>query len=91
MAINQLAFSTTVFDLPAVARGVNYSIDPSLKVIELLVLVLGAAASLYACWKIAGRNGKTGALAAALPHLALIVVFALSLLLLFLQPIGLLH
>ncbi len=91
VAINQLAFSTTVFDLPAVARGVNYSIEPSLKAIELLVLGLGAVGSLYACWKIASRDGKSGALVVALPHLALIGVFALSLLLLFLQPMGLLH
>ena len=91
VAINQLALSTTVFDLPAVARGVNYSIEPSLKVIELLVLVLGAVGSLYAGWKIASRDGKSGALVVVLPHLALIGVFALSLFLLLLQPIGLLH
>lgn len=91
VAINQLAFSTTVFDLPAVARGVNYSIEPSLKAIELLFLVLGAVGSLYAGWKIASRDGKSGALVAALPHLAFIGIIALSLLLLFLQPMGLLH
>jgi ferredoxin len=91
VAINQLAFSGAVFDLPAIARGVNYSIEPSLKVIQLLVLVLGAIGSLYAGWKIASRDGKSGALVVALPHLALIGVFALSLLLLFLQPMGLLH
>ena len=91
VAINQLAISLPVFDLPAVARGVNYSIEPSLKAIQLLVLALGTFGSLYAVWKIARHGNKPKALVSALPHLILIGVFALSLLLLFLQPMGLLH
>ena len=91
VAINQLAISVTVFDLPAVARGVNYTFDTPLKAIQLLVLALGAAGSLYVCWKIAKQTNKPRALATALPHLILIGVFSLSLFLLFLLPMGLLH
>ena len=91
VAINQLAISLTVFDLPAVARQVNYAIDPSLKAIQLLVLALGTFGALYACWKIAKQTNRPRALAMALPHLILIGVFALSLFFLFLLPMGLLH
>ena len=91
VAINQLAISLTVFDLPAVAREANYSIDPSLKAIQLLVLALGAFGALYACWKIAKQSNNPRALVAALPHLILIGVFSLSLLFLFLLPMGLLY
>ena len=91
VAINQLAISFTVFDLPAVARGVNYSVDPSLKVIQLLVLALGTFGALYACWKIARHSNKRRALVVALPHLILIGVFSFSLFFLFLLPMGLLH
>jgi len=91
VAINQMAISLTVFDLPAAARGANYGINLPLKTIQLLVLALGAFASLYACWKIAERTDNPRALVMALPHLILIGVFSLSLLSLFLLPMGLLH
>lgn len=91
VAINQLAISVTVFDLPAVVRGVNYTIDPSLKATQLLILTLGVFGSLYACWKIARQTNEQRALVAALPHLILIGVFSLSLLFLLLLPMGLLH
>ncbi len=91
VAINQLAISLTVFDLPAVARGVNYTSEPSLKAIQLLVLALGTVGALYACWRIAKQGNKPRALVAGLPHLILIGLFSLSLFLLFLLPMGLLH
>jgi hypothetical protein len=91
VAINQLTISLTVFDLPAVARGVNYVVDPSLKVIQLLILALGAFGALYACWKIAKQSNKPRVLGTALPHLILIGVFSLSLFFLVLLPMGLLH
>ncbi len=91
VAINQLAISFTVFDLPAVAREASYAIDPPLKAVQLLILALGAFGSLYAGWKIAKRTNKPRALATALPHLILIGVFSLSLFFLFLLPMGLLH
>ncbi len=91
VAINQLAISFTVFDLPAVARGVAYEMDPSLKTIQLLVLALGTLGALYACWRIAKQSNKPRALATALPHLILIGVFSLSLFFLFMLPMGLLH
>ncbi len=91
VAINQLSISLTVFDLPAVARGVNYAIDPSLKAIQLLILALGVFGSLYACWNMARQSNRPRALVTALPHLILIGVFSLSLFFLFLQPMGLLH
>ncbi len=91
VAVNQMAISATVFDLPAVARGANYEIDVPLKAIQLLILALGTLGALYACWKIAERADKPRALATALPHLILIGVLSLSLLSLFLLPMGLLH
>ena len=91
VAINQLAISLTVFDLPAIARGINYAIDPSLKTIQLLILALGAFGSLYACWKIAKQTNKARVLATVLPHLILIGVFSFFLFFLFLLPMGLLH
>ncbi len=91
VAINQLAISLTVFDLPAVARGVNYSVDPPLKAIQLLVLALGTFGALYACWKIAKQSNNPRALVAPLPHLILSGVFSLVLFFLFLLPMGLLH
>ncbi len=91
VAINQLAISFTVFDVPAAARGLDYAIVLPLKSIQLLVLVLGACGALYACWKIAKQSNQPRALATALPHLILIGVFSLSLLFLFLLPMGLLH
>jgi polyferredoxin len=91
VAVNQLAVSSTVFDLPAVARGVNYEVDPLLKAIQLALLVLGAAGAGYASLRIARQVGGQRVLATALPHLILICVFSLSLLYLYLQPMGLLH
>ncbi len=91
VAVNQLAISFTVFDLPAVAREATYVMDPLLKTIQLLILALGTLGALYACLKIAKQSNKPRALATALPHLILIGVFSLSLLFLFLLPMGLLH
>jgi ferredoxin len=91
VAVNQLAISLTVFDLPAIARGADYSIDPSLKAIQLLILALGASGSLYVCWNIARQSNSPWALVAALPHLILIGFFSLSLFFWFLLPMGLLH
>ncbi|MBU2608382.1 MAG: 4Fe-4S binding protein [Chloroflexi bacterium] len=91
VAINQLAVSSTVFDLPAVAREATYAMDPLLKTIQLLILALGTLGALYACLKIAKQSSNPRALATAFPHLILIGVFSLSLFFLFLLPMGLLH
>lgn len=91
VAINQLTISFAVFDLPAVARGTNYAIDPTLKVVQLSLLVLGAFGSSYACWKMAKQTSSQRVLTPALPHLILTGVFSLSFFWLFLLPMGLLH
>ncbi len=91
VALNQLAVSATVFDLPAVARGVHYEVDPPLKVIQLALLALGVAGAIYVSLRIARQNSGGRILATALPHMILISVFSLSLLYLYLQPMGLLH
>lgn len=91
VAVNQLVISATVFDLPAMTRGVNYEVDPLLKVVQLAFLALGAAGAMYTSLRIAGQISGQRVLAAALPHLILIGVFSLSLLYLYLQPMGLLH
>lgn len=91
VAVNQLAISATVFDLPAMERGVNYEVEPLLKVIQLALLALGAAGAIYVSLRIARQINRERVLATALPHLVLISVFSLSLLYLYLQPMGLLH
>jgi polyferredoxin len=62
---------------------------PAIQALQFGLLALGIAGSLFAAWKIAGRSAPgTGRLAGAIPHLAVVAVFAAVNLYLFTLPMA---
>jgi len=91
VAVNEMVGSANVFNLPAVTHEANYITEPFLKAVQLSILGLGILGSFYACWKIAQRTNEQRALMTAMPHFVIVGGLSVFMLVLFLQPMGLLH
>jgi ferredoxin len=88
VAINQLSFSLAPFELPPPVRGSFYSVDPSVKAVQFLILATGTLSALWILWKIAKRRSQAETWAVALPYVALMLVFSATFGYIFFLPSG---
>ncbi|MBI4299572.1 MAG: 4Fe-4S binding protein [Chloroflexi bacterium] len=88
IGINGLSFGLNPFQVGPTVKGSHYSIDTPIVVVQILITLAGALLAMYSIRRIAKRQSAERPFAVALPHMVLAGLLAVGLLILFLQPAG---